>query len=114
MRKVIINEKQERLLFSHLLNEEAIYMGDKEELVINWLNSKFKPMDIQTKDELNLPKKGKAANVLDAWGQMTDETKSLESVFEILQTEFKHILSNEQERNELFKTCLKKWYHQKK
>lgn len=113
MRRISINERQEQLLFSHLLNEEAIYMGDKEELVLDWLNSKFKPMDVQDVDELNLPRKGKAANVLDAWGQMTDTTKSLEDVFFILQSKFKHILSDKKERDDFFRECIKKWWHSK-
>ena len=42
MKKIIINERGETALFKHLLNEEVTYMGDKEDVVLKWLNNHFK------------------------------------------------------------------------
>jgi Trp operon repressor len=114
MKRIVINEKQERFLFNTLLNEEAIYLGDKEELVLNWLKSKFAPMDIQGKDDMSLPTIHRGANVLNAWGQMSDNLKDLESVFYLTQAKFKHILSNPKERDEFLKQCINKWYETNK
>lgn len=111
MRKIYINEKQEIHLFNNLLNEEAIYLGDKEDMVINWLDSKFKPMDIQGQDDLLLPTVKHGVNVLDAWGQMTDQQKSLEDLFFILQKKFQTILSDNNERDVFLRNCIKKWFN---
>lgn len=114
MKRIVINEKQERFLFNTLLNEGATYLGDKEELVIDWLKSKFIPLDVQGQDDMSLPTIQRAANVLSAWGQMTDINKSIEDVFYLTQMKFKTILSDPKERDEFLKQCVNKWYNSNK
>lgn len=109
-KKIIISEKQGEMLLKRLIKEEITYMGDKEELVKKWLTKHFKPMEIQQKDALSLPTKGKAVSVLDAYGQLTNNLKSLEDVFYIMQAKFKKILSDKEERDKFLKDTLLKWY----
>ena len=101
-------------MFNALLNEEAIYLGDKEKLVIDWLKSKFIPLDVQGKDDMLLPTLQPAANVLSAYGQMTDMNKSIEDVCYLTQMKFKTILSDPKERDEFLKQCINKWYNTNK
>ena len=55
--KIIINENQELKLYNYILKENAIYLGDKENIILDWLNDNFKPMDLYNKDEFGLPKR---------------------------------------------------------
>lgn len=110
-KKIILSENKEHKLFEYIINEEITYLGDKEELVKKWLSKHFKPMEIQTTDELSLPKKGKAVCVLDAYGQLSGNLKSLEDVFYIIQANFKKILSDKKERDRFLWSTLNKWYN---
>lgn len=111
MKTIILSEKQELSLIKKILTEETVYLGDKENLVIDWLNKHFKPMEIQSTDGLSLPKLDKAVSVLDTYGQMTKQLKSLDDVFYILQTKFKKILNDKKERDEFLSNTLNKWYN---
>lgn len=110
-KKIILSEKKEQKLFENIINEEVTYLGDKEELVKKWLSQHFKPMEIQTVDELSLPKKDKAVCVLDAYGQLSNTLKTLDDVFYILQTKFKKILSNTKDRDNFLWSTLNNWYN---
>lgn len=107
---IILSENQEKKILSLIIKEEIVYLGDKEKIVMDWLNKHFKPMEIQTNDSLSLPKLDKAVSVLDSYGQMTKQLKNLEEVYYIMQAKFKKILYNKQERNQFLWEVLNKWY----
>lgn len=111
--KIIITEQQEIKLISDLvhnnLNEETVYLGDKQKIVCSWLNKHFKIVNVQGVDNLHLPKISKAIVVLDPYGQSTKQTKTFEDVFYILQTNFKKILSDKKDRDNFLKDTLLKW-----
>lgn len=110
MKKIIISEKQEKKLYNSLLNEETTYLGDKEELVIKWLNDHFKAMENETSDEMGLPKIDKIVSILDTKKQLTKKFIPIERVYYILQTQFKNILQDKKDRNQFLWDTLKKWY----
>ena len=99
MKKIIINENKIPILVKSFLAEETVYLGDKKEMVVKWLQSHFQPIDVQKQNSLALPSKTRALIVLDANGQVTEQIKSIEDVFYILQTNFKKILSDRKERD---------------
>ncbi len=106
---IILSEKQERDLFENIINEEIAYLGDKEDLVLKWLNKHFKTVDMETTDNLTLPTTKKVVSVLDAYGQISNNIKTLEDVFFIMQTKFKKILSDKKDRDDFLRSVLKKW-----
>ena len=108
--KIIINENQEQLLHNIIVNEEATYLGDKEDVIVNWLTSNFKAMDIYKKDDFGLPKKTYGVCVLNQDKQITDDIISMEDIFYRLQSRFKKILSNKNERDALIKSALNRWF----
>lgn len=111
--QIIINERQELLLHKLMINEEARYLGDKEEIILKWLKNNFKLMDLYDKDEFGLPKKRICVSILDQNKQITDNIISLEKLFFILQEKYKKILSNINDRDNLIKSTLKKWKNNK-
>lgn len=111
MKTIILSETQEKKIVTQFLREEMINMGNKEELVQDWLTQHFKPIEVQSTNELSLPQITKAVSVLDTYGQMTKQFKSLEDVFYIAQTRFKNILSDKTERDNFLKDTINKWYN---
>ena len=111
MKKIIISEQAEHMLRNVLLNEELTYMGDKEDIVKQWLDDHFKAMENETSDEMGLPKVEKIVSILDSKKQITAKLISLERVYFMLQTQFKNILQDKKERNEFLWSTLKKWYN---
>lgn len=112
MKKIIISEKSERMLFSHLINEEITYMGDKEDVVMKWLNDYFIPTEHETEDEMGMPKINKTVSMLNSKKQITKKIISLERVFYMMQTKFKNILQDKKERDDFLWTTINKWYKQ--
>lgn len=108
--KIILNEKQEKQLCNLIINEQAMYLGDKEEIILKWLNNNFKPMDIYNNDDFGIPKKSLGVCILDQNKQVTENIITVEDLFYKLQEKFKKILADKKERDELIKTTLKKWY----
>ncbi len=108
--KIIINEKQEQLLHNIIVNEEAVFLGDKEDAILRWLNDNFKPMDLYGKDNFGLPKKSLGACILNQDKEVTDDIISKEDIFYRLQERFKKILPNKNDRDDLIRSALKKWY----
>lgn len=101
--KIILNENKIHLI------EEIVYLGEKEKVVLDWLNKHFKIITTQDTDELSLPKLKKSICVLDAYGQPTERLKKIDDVFYILQTNFKKILSDKKDRDKFLINTLRKW-----
>jgi hypothetical protein len=110
MKKIIISERLERLLFQTILNEEIAYMGDKEDIVVKWLDEHFKPMENETSDDMGLPKVEKIVGILDSKKEKIIKLISLERVYFMLQTKFQRILQDTKERDEFLWKTLNKWY----
>lgn len=110
MKTIKITEHQEQTIIKSLINEELSYLGDKEEIVIKWLNNYFKPMENETFDDMGLPKVDKIVSVLDSKKQISKKLISLEKLFYILQTQFKNILQDKKDRDLFLWDTIKKWY----
>jgi hypothetical protein len=111
VKRIIISEQAEKRLLERLINEATGYLGDKEDLVMDWLNRHFKALEIDQQDNTSIPVKGKAVSVLDTNGQITKRIISMEDAYYILQAKFKHILEDKKERNQFLWDTLHKWYH---
>ena len=111
MKKIIINEKSEKHLFEHLMNEELSYMGDKKEVVKKWLDNHFKAMEQESTDEMGLPKIEKVVSVLDSKKQLTKRLIKLDMVYFMLQKQFQKILQDKKERDNFLWNTLNNWYN---
>ena len=110
MKKIILTEKQEEILINHILNENAEDWSKKENVILQWLNKYFKPMDLYDDDEYGLPKRKLGASILTQDGEVSDKIISSDDLFYKLQHRFKTILSDKDERDLLIKSALKKWF----
>ena len=111
MKKIIISEKHEIFLYQSLVNEETSYLGDKEDVVIKWLNDHFKAMENEVNDEMGLPKIDKVVSILDTNKQLTKNIIPIERVYYMMQAQFKNILHDKKDRNQFLWDTLKKWYN---
>ena len=110
MKTIILNENQISSLIKEILKEESIYMGDKENIVKQWLDNHFKQMEMDIVGENGLPTKQKVVSILDTNKQLTKNIIDLKKLFFIIQTQFKNILSDKKERDEFLWKTLNKWY----
>ncbi len=110
MKKIIISEEAEHMLMQTIMNEEITYMGDKEDVIIKWLDDHFKAMENETSDELGLPKVDKIIGILDTKKQKITSLIPFERAYFILQAQFKNILQDKKERDEFLWKTLNKWY----
>lgn len=110
MKKIIISEEAEHMLMRTIMNEEITYMGDKEDIIIKWLDDHFKAMENETSDELGLPKVDKIIGILDTKKQKITKLIPFERAYFILQAQFKNILQDKKERDEFLWKILNKWY----
>lgn len=110
MKKIIISEEAEHMLMQTIMNEEITYMGDKEDVIIKWLDDHFKAMENETSDELGLPKVDKIIGILDTKKQKITNLIPFERAYFILQAQFKNILQDKKERDEFLWKTLNKWY----
>lgn len=109
-KKIIISETLEKQLLKKLIFEELTYMGDKEKIVLDWLNNHFKAMENETYDDMGLPKIEKIISILDSKKQITQKLISMDKAFFILQTKFKTILQDKKDRDIFLWQTLNKWY----
>lgn len=112
MKKIIISENLEKQLIKKLLQEEVTYLGDKQDIIIKWLNSHFHITEVDEDGENGMPSSKKMATKLDSKKQITDKIISLEKVFYMAQAQFKNILQDKKDRDELIWDCIKKWSKQ--
>lgn len=110
MKKIIISEKSEQMLLNYLLNEEVTYLGDKEDIIIKWLNERYLPMETETPNDMGDPQINKVVSVLDSKRQPTQKIISLKMVYFRLQAEFSKILQDKKERDNFLWQTLNKWY----
>ncbi len=110
MKTIILNEKQMSSMLTHILKEESVYMGDKEDIVKTWLNNHYKQMEMDTIGENGLPIKQKVVSTLDTNKQLTKNIIDLKKLFFILQANFKNILTDKKERDNFLWITLNKWY----
>ena len=109
MKTIILNEKQISL-FLNKLHEETVYMGNKEQIVNDYLNANFKAMEMDKMDDNGLPNKEKVVSILDTKKQITKNIITLKQLFYRIQERFKNILSDKKERDIFLWNTLNKWY----
>lgn len=110
MKKIFITEKSEQKLINYILNEEITYLGDKEDIIIKWLNNRYLPMETETTNDMGDPQVSKVVSVLDSKKQPTQKIISLKMVYFRLQAEFSKILQDKKERDMFLWQTLNKWY----
>lgn len=109
--KVILTEEQERKLVKHLIKESYSY-PDKVLLVKEFLDQHFSRATYDSEDDNGKPSEKQVV----AWMNSSNEavkTYTDVQLFEMLQEEFKTILSDTKERDEFLKKIIKAWYNNK-
>lgn len=113
MKKIIISEKKEQFLFEYFINENAVFTGDKKELVKNFLTTYFKPADSEKENDFGVfttDSKDKLVVKLDSLKQPTEKTMTLEQLHQLLQYRYQNILSDKKERDSLLWEIILEWY----
>lgn len=117
MKKIIISKNKEKVLFEHIINEDAQFMGNKEDLVKSFLNNYFKQGDVEHENGFGVftnDSKDKVVVKLDSLKQPTDKTLSYEDLHDLLVYRFKNILTDKEERDKFLWDVLDSWYNNKK
>lgn len=112
MKTVYITEKQEKLLIHLMMNEEIGGMSDKVGVVKKFLDDNFVRATTSEMGENGLPETRGIVVWLD---DSKKPVKTLTDVqlFYVLQSQFKNIISDRDERDKFLKQVIKDWYNKK-
>ena len=112
MKTVYITEKQEKLLIHLMMNEEIGGMSDKVGVVKKFLDDNFVRATASEMGENGLPETRGIVVWLD---DSKKPVKTLTDVqlFYVLQSQFKNIISDRDERDKFLKQVIKDWYSKK-
>lgn len=112
MKKIIITEHAEKMLIEYLLNENYD-IADKVSLVVKYLDSNFFKADKDVFDK-NYDIVNKALVIAkDSKGQPSKNLLTIEQLFQKLQYQYKNILLDREERDELLWQIANDWYNNK-
>ena len=112
MKKIIITEHAEKMLIEYLLNENYD-IADKVSLVVKYLDSNFFKADKDVFDK-NYDIVNKALVIVkDSKGQPSKNLLTIEQLFQKLQYQYKNILLDREERDELLWQIANDWYNNK-
>ena len=112
MKKIIITDHAEKMLIEYLLNENYD-IADKVSLVVKYLDSNFFKADKDGFDK-NYDIVNKALVIVkDSKGQPSKNLLTIEQLFQKLQYQYKNILLDREERDELLWQIANDWYNNK-
>lgn len=112
MKKIIITEHAEKMLIEYLLNENYD-IADKVSLVVEYLDSKFFKADKDVFDKNYDVVNKELVIVKDSKGQPSKNLLTIEQLFQKLQYQYKNILLDREERDELLWQIANDWYNNK-
>lgn len=106
MKRIIINQKSERALFEHLINESFDYLM-KVEHVVNYLNNNFIQAETSVNNTNNIQPMKVAIQKYK--GEYINKPLTVEMLYFKLQYEFSNILSDKEERDKLLWQIVNDW-----
>ena len=113
MKKIIISEDKEYLLYEEAMLEEMYGgWGDKVKAVKDYLDKNFARASATMFGEDGKPQIKQVVAWLDDYKQIV-KTLTEVQLFYIIQDQFKKILSNKEERDKFIIQVLKDWYNNK-
>ena len=112
MKKIIISEKAEKLLFEYLLNENYD-LSSKIELVKNYLDKNYIKADTDVLNKDNDMEKQYYVIMLDTNKQPSKHVLTLKQLFEKLQYKYQRILTDKNERDKFLWQIVNDWYFKK-
>lgn len=113
MKKIIINEDKEHLLYEEAMLEEMFGgWGDKVKAVKDYLDKNFARAAATMYGEDGKPQVKQVVAWLDDYKQVV-KTLTEVQLFYIIQDQFKKIISDKKERDKFIIQVLKDWYNNK-
>jgi hypothetical protein len=113
MKKIIISEEKEHLLYEEAMLEEMFGgWGDKVKSIKDYLDKNFARAAATIFGEDGKPQIKQVVAWLDEYKQVV-KTLTEVQLFYIIQDQFKKILSNKEERDKFIIQVLKDWYNNK-
>jgi hypothetical protein len=113
MKKIIISEEKEHLLYEEAMLEEMFGgWGDKVKSIKDYLDKNFARASATIFGEDGKPQVKQVVAWLDEYKQIV-KTLTEVQLFYIIQDQFKKILSNKEERDKFIIQVLKDWYNNK-
>ena len=113
MKKIIINENKEQILYEEVVIEEMFGgWGDKVKSIKDYLDKNFARAAATIFGEDGKPQIKQVVAWLDEYRQVV-KTLTEVQLFYIIQDQFKKILSNKEERDKFIIQVLKDWYNNK-
>ncbi len=113
MKKIIITEEKEHLLYEEAVLEEMFGgWGDKVKAVKDYLDKNFARASATIFGEDGRPQVKQVVAWLDDYKQIV-KTLTEVQLFYIIQDQFKKILSDKSERDKFIIQVLKDWYNKK-
>ena len=113
MKKIIISEEKEHLLYEEAMLEEMFGgWGDKVKSIKDYLDKNFARAAATIFGEDGKPQVKQVVAWLDDYKQVV-KTLTEVQLFYIIQDQFKKILSNKEERDKFIIQVLKDWYNNK-
>jgi hypothetical protein len=113
MKKIIISEDKEHLLYEEAMLEEMFGgWGDKVKAIKDYLDKNFARAAATMFGEDGKPQIKQVVAWLDGFKQIIKTLTDVQ-LFYIIQDQFKKILSNREERDKFIIQVLKDWYNHK-
>ncbi len=113
MKKIIINEDKEHLLYEEAVIEEMFGgWGEKVKAVKDYLDNHFSRATATIFGDDGMPKTEKVVAWLDDYKQVVKTLTDVQ-LFYIIQDKFKNILPDKEERDKFIIQVLKDWYNHK-
>lgn len=110
MKKIIISEKAEKILFEYLLNENYD-ISDKVSLVKKYLDSKYIKADKDVYDKNNDSVSQMLVIMKDTKGMPSKQIMTLEQLYEKLKFKYQNILTDKIERNKFLWQIVNDWFY---
>jgi hypothetical protein len=113
MKKIIINENQENMLFEKVMIEEMFGgWGEKVKAVKDYLDKNFSRANSTIFGKDGRPQTQEVVAWLDKYKQVVKTLTDVQ-LFYIIQDQFKNILPDKEERDKFIKQVIKDWYNHK-
>ena len=111
MKKIVINEKQNKLLHEEFIISEMFGgWGEKVKIIKDYLDKNFARANATIFGEDGKPVIQKVVAWLDDYKQVVKTLTDVQ-LFYIIQDQFKNILPDKNERDKFIKQVIKDWYN---
>lgn len=111
MKKIILDERQEKNLFETILQESIYGLSDKVNIIKKYLDNNFIKADYDSMDVNGDMKSNSLVIMKDTKQQPTQHRMTLEQLFEKLKYKYQNIITNKEERDKFLWQLVNDWYN---